>query len=126
MAPSVGAPNSAIRDAGLRRFSDSQADVAWLKDEEDKSARVLAKSRPWQTGVMISNTNTGSASAPGASLLSKPEQTGIANVNQTVRAVCPLPQQALALLAPQVHLESLFLFADFGGKIVDQKPCSWI
>ncbi len=68
---------------------------------------------------MISNTNTGSASAPGASLLSRPEQTGIANVNQTVRAVCPLPQQALALLAPLVHLESLFLFADFGGQIVD-------
>ena len=42
--PLVKVPDSAIRDAGLRRFSDSQADVAWLKDEEDKSARVLAKS----------------------------------------------------------------------------------
>jgi len=44
--PLVKVPDSAIRDAGLRRFSDSQADVAWLKDEEDKSARVLAKSGP--------------------------------------------------------------------------------
>jgi hypothetical protein len=44
--PLVKVPDSAIRDAGLRRFSDSQADVAWLKAEEDKSARVLAKSGP--------------------------------------------------------------------------------
>jgi ectoine hydroxylase len=34
-------PDSAIRQAGLRRFSDSTADVAWLKDAEDKSARSL-------------------------------------------------------------------------------------
>jgi hypothetical protein len=36
-------PDSAIREAGLRRFGDSKADVAWLQDAEDKSARVLAK-----------------------------------------------------------------------------------
>lgn len=36
-------PDSAIRQAGLRRFSDSNADVAWLEDAEDQSARELAK-----------------------------------------------------------------------------------
>ena len=34
-------PDSAIREAGLRRFSDSSANVAWLDDAEDKSARSL-------------------------------------------------------------------------------------
>jgi len=34
-------PDSAIKEAGLRRFADTQSDVAWLKDEEDKSARSL-------------------------------------------------------------------------------------
>jgi ectoine hydroxylase len=34
-------PDSAIREAGLRRFADSQADVAWLEDKADQSARVL-------------------------------------------------------------------------------------
>ena len=34
-------PDAAIREAGLRRFADSNADVAWLKDTEDKSARSL-------------------------------------------------------------------------------------
>jgi ectoine hydroxylase len=34
-------PDSAIREAGLRRFSDSTSDVAWLQDAEDKSARSL-------------------------------------------------------------------------------------
>lgn len=33
--------DSAIREAGLRRFSDSTADVAWLEDAKDKSARSL-------------------------------------------------------------------------------------
>lgn len=34
-------PDSAIRQAGLRRFSDSSVNVAWLNDAEDKSARSL-------------------------------------------------------------------------------------
>jgi Phytanoyl-CoA dioxygenase (PhyH) len=37
-------PDSAIREAGLRRFSDSHTDVAWLEDANDRSARELAKS----------------------------------------------------------------------------------
>lgn len=36
-------PDSAILEAGMRRFSDSNTDVAWLKNEEDRSARELAK-----------------------------------------------------------------------------------
>jgi ectoine hydroxylase len=36
-------PDSAIKEAGLRRFSDSDADVAWLEDTEDQSARSLKK-----------------------------------------------------------------------------------
>src|SRR5947209_125663 len=36
-------PDSAIREAGLRRFADSTADVAWLEDKKDASARSLAK-----------------------------------------------------------------------------------
>ena len=35
-------PDSAIREAGLKRFSDSTANVAWLEQEKDQSARSLA------------------------------------------------------------------------------------
>ncbi len=35
--------DSAIREAGLRRFTDSEADVAWLEDAKDQSARSLKK-----------------------------------------------------------------------------------
>jgi ectoine hydroxylase len=42
-------PDSGIRDAGLRRFSDSTADVAWLKDTEDKSARSLEQTEHART-----------------------------------------------------------------------------
>lgn len=35
-------PDSAIKEAGLKRFGDSQDDVAWLDEKEDQSARVLA------------------------------------------------------------------------------------
>jgi ectoine hydroxylase len=35
--------DSAIEEAGLRRFSDSQAEVSWLVKEEDESARSLAQ-----------------------------------------------------------------------------------
>ncbi|MGC2659332.1 MAG: phytanoyl-CoA dioxygenase family protein [Bryobacteraceae bacterium] len=42
--PLAKVPDSAIRQAGLRRFGDSNADVAWLQETEDQSARVLAKS----------------------------------------------------------------------------------
>ncbi len=41
--PLAKVPDSAIREAGLRRFADTQADVAWLADEKDHSARSLAK-----------------------------------------------------------------------------------
>jgi len=36
-------PDSAVRAAGLKRFGDSAADVAWLAEEKDKSARGLAE-----------------------------------------------------------------------------------
>jgi len=36
-------PDSAIREAGLRRFSDSTSNVAWLEEGNDQSARTLAK-----------------------------------------------------------------------------------
>jgi ectoine hydroxylase-related dioxygenase (phytanoyl-CoA dioxygenase family) len=36
-------PDSAIREAGLRRFADSSHDVAWLEQAEDRSAAQLAK-----------------------------------------------------------------------------------
>ena len=41
--PLAKVPDSAIREAGLRRFGDSKSDVAWLQETEDHSARVLAK-----------------------------------------------------------------------------------
>lgn len=34
-------PDSAIKEAGLKRFAD--ADVPWLEDTEDQSARSLKK-----------------------------------------------------------------------------------
>ena len=37
-------PDSAILEAGLRRFSDSVSDVAWMKTEDDKSAASLEQS----------------------------------------------------------------------------------
>lgn len=42
-------PDSAIREAGLRRFSDSTANVAWLHDAEDKSARSLEHAETTKT-----------------------------------------------------------------------------
>ena len=36
-------PDSEIKATGLRRFGDTQADVAWLKDSEDESARSLRR-----------------------------------------------------------------------------------
>jgi ectoine hydroxylase len=42
-------PDAAIREAGLRRFSDSTADVAWLRDAEDKSARSLEQTEQART-----------------------------------------------------------------------------
>ena len=37
-------PDAAIREAGLRRFTDSKIDVAWLEETKDESARSLASS----------------------------------------------------------------------------------
>jgi len=39
--PLVKVQDSAIKEAGLRRFADTQADVAWLSPIEDESARSL-------------------------------------------------------------------------------------
>ena len=36
-------PDSAVREVGARRFGDSQADVAWLDPEVDRSAASLSK-----------------------------------------------------------------------------------
>ena len=36
-------PDSAIRAAGLKRFTDSQSDVAWLDAQRDESASTLAR-----------------------------------------------------------------------------------
>jgi ectoine hydroxylase len=38
-------PDSAILEAGLKRFSDSTADVAWLEAKNDESASALAKKK---------------------------------------------------------------------------------
>jgi ectoine hydroxylase len=35
--------DSAIKEVGIKRFSDDQSNVAWLQDEKDRSARLLAK-----------------------------------------------------------------------------------
>ena len=35
-------PDSAIREAGLRRFADSSTNVAWMNDTEDHSASSLS------------------------------------------------------------------------------------
>lgn len=43
-------PDYAIREAGLRRFSDSGSDVAWLDQAEDKSARSLEESAAMRGG----------------------------------------------------------------------------
>jgi ectoine hydroxylase-related dioxygenase (phytanoyl-CoA dioxygenase family) len=37
-------PDTAILEAGLRRFADTQTDVAWLEGEKDRSARSLKQS----------------------------------------------------------------------------------
>jgi len=39
--PLLKVPDSAIKEAGLRRFADTQTDVAWLEGEKDGSARSL-------------------------------------------------------------------------------------
>jgi ectoine hydroxylase-related dioxygenase (phytanoyl-CoA dioxygenase family) len=36
-------PDSAIREAGLRRFADSSTNVAWMNDTEDHSASSLSR-----------------------------------------------------------------------------------
>jgi len=38
-------PDSAIKETGLRRFADTQTDVAWLEPEKDRSARSLNEKR---------------------------------------------------------------------------------
>jgi hypothetical protein len=46
--PLAKVPDSAIFEAGLRRFSDTAANVAWLEPEKDKSARSLTESKSQQ------------------------------------------------------------------------------
>jgi ectoine hydroxylase-related dioxygenase (phytanoyl-CoA dioxygenase family) len=36
-------PDSAMKETGLRRFADTQTDVAWLQDAADRSARSLKR-----------------------------------------------------------------------------------
>jgi len=43
-------PDSAIKEAGLRRFADTQTDVAWLEGEKDRSARSLKQSGDRESG----------------------------------------------------------------------------
>ncbi len=43
-------PDSAILEAGMRRFSDSASDVAWMKTEDDRSASSLVDSAAERTG----------------------------------------------------------------------------
>jgi ectoine hydroxylase len=35
--------DSAIREVGIRRFADDPSNVAWLQDEKDRSAKLLAR-----------------------------------------------------------------------------------
>jgi ectoine hydroxylase len=43
--PLAKVPDSAIREAGGKRFADSTAEVAWLEDQRDRSARSLKAKR---------------------------------------------------------------------------------
>ena len=43
-------PDSAILEAGTRRFSDSPSDVAWMKTVDDKSASSLVKPAEQRSG----------------------------------------------------------------------------
>ncbi len=42
-------PDSAILEAGLKRFADSREDVAWLEDKKNQSARSLEHERQENT-----------------------------------------------------------------------------
>jgi hypothetical protein len=42
-------PDSAIREVGIKRFADDSTDVAWLENEKDRSARILAQKPQPQT-----------------------------------------------------------------------------
>jgi hypothetical protein len=44
-------PDSAILQAGLKRFGDASSNVAWLDDKDDKSARSLAEKADLHTTV---------------------------------------------------------------------------
>jgi ectoine hydroxylase len=35
-------PDSAIKDVGIKRFADDRSDVAWLQDQKNRSAKLLA------------------------------------------------------------------------------------
>jgi ectoine hydroxylase len=41
--------DEAIKEVGIKRFSDDSSDVAWLQDEKDRSARLLAQKAQPQT-----------------------------------------------------------------------------
>jgi len=41
--PLYKVPDSAIKETGLKRFGDAQADVAWMEAQNDQSARSLQK-----------------------------------------------------------------------------------
>ncbi|MCX7700847.1 MAG: phytanoyl-CoA dioxygenase family protein [Gemmataceae bacterium] len=42
-------PDSAIREVGIKRFADDSSDVAWLENEKDRSAKILAQKPQPQT-----------------------------------------------------------------------------
>jgi len=49
-SPLSKVPDSAILEAGTRRFSDTGNDVAWMKTEDDQSASSLTDSAAQKTG----------------------------------------------------------------------------
>lgn len=42
-------PDRAIREVGIKRFADDSSDVAWLENEKDRSAKILAQKPQPQT-----------------------------------------------------------------------------
>ncbi len=36
-------PDSAIKEVGIKRFTDDSSDVAWLQDQKDRSAKLLSR-----------------------------------------------------------------------------------
>src|SRR5580704_17458642 len=41
--PLTKVADAAIKERGIKRFADDQSDVAWLQDQKDRSAKLLAR-----------------------------------------------------------------------------------